>query len=224
MKPTITIIIPLYKTKLHHILPLMGSYSNQYFLEKTLTELLFLYDDTVEQEVLNFIKKVLQDLSYFKLTFIKSENTASGYKRNLGIQKAEGDYVWFNDQDDWLVNQASLIALIKFVKEHPKDHYLIEPNYTVDTPPVAGRPWMHVVKKELAQKFRFLEDKEWGADEYYFTELFNYKKVPYDPSINHYLVNWDLRNIYHWNNISIDSYSVTHKFQKEFKELFSGFI
>lgn len=47
------------------------------------------------------------------------KNKGSGFVRNLGIQKAKGNYIWFIDSDDWIESNA-IQKLLDFIS---KDNY-----------------------------------------------------------------------------------------------------
>lgn len=217
----LSIIIPLYKSTKQQILPLISSYANQYFLEENnLTiELLFMTDDTFsEKDIVDFIKEILGDYKCYDLKFHHCLNTSSGYKRNLGIEIANGKYVWFNDQDDWLTNQVSLINIIKYLRNNPnKQHIVILPNKIDEIPDAIVRPWMHILDKQFAKQFKFAEDKEWGADAEFILPLLQYEKVEYNETTKKYIITWNLKDIYTWNNINPNSFSVSQIFKNQYE-------
>lgn len=217
MTPKLSIIIPLYKTTKLDIMPLLASYGNQYILEENniKIELLFIYDPTVPISTLGFIEETLQEFNFYDIKFVYSRTTASGAKRNYGIAIASSDYIWFNDQDDWLSNQLSLYRIVQYLEKTKKDHIMILPNYIYNTSIVISRPWMHIIKKDLAIKFKFSEEKEWGADEVFVRALLKYENIAYDEDSKTYNIPFDLVGIYTWNNLNKKSYSVSQMFQDE---------
>lgn len=52
---------------------------------------------------------------------VLTDNIGQGFARNLGLKKAEGDYIWFLDSDDWLVDSGFLEETVKAADENHAD-------------------------------------------------------------------------------------------------------
>lgn len=57
---------------------------------------------------------------YANIVVIDSPNGGTASARNIGIEAAQGDYIWFVDSDDWIENN-SLDILHKHIQNKPVD-------------------------------------------------------------------------------------------------------
>ena len=109
----ISLIIPVYNVEL--------------YLEQCLKSVVIHTSEAVEIIIINdastdhslqICKKFKEKDSRIRFLDLK-KNKGSGGVRNIGIQKAKGDYIWFVDSDDWIEENA-LKQLLDFVN---KDNY-----------------------------------------------------------------------------------------------------
>ena len=110
----ISIIIPVYNV--------------ERYLEQCLKSVIINKSDAVEVIIINdastdqslkICKKFQKKDTRIQLLDLK-ENIGLGAVRNLGIQKATGDYIWFIDSDDWIEENA-LQKLLEFVNKDTYD-------------------------------------------------------------------------------------------------------
>ena len=67
-------------------------------------EILFILDDE-NDETGEIINDYMYDMNY---KILYSHSTYSGMARNYGLDHAIGDYIWFVDGDDWLINPETV--------------------------------------------------------------------------------------------------------------------
>ena len=61
------------------------------------------------------------------IRYFYKENGGLSSARNFGINQAKGDYLWFIDSDDFLLNNDCLIKFSELLKDHPVDLALFLP-------------------------------------------------------------------------------------------------
>ena len=99
------------------------TYNSSKFIERTLLTVinqnrvpdeLIVSDDGSSDETVSIIKKLIKD-SRFKFPIILLENShkGPGYARNVGIEKANGNWISFLDSDDlWTADKLSAVEKI----------------------------------------------------------------------------------------------------------------
>ena len=179
MKIKVSVIVPVYNVE-KFIDKCLNSLVNQTLKE---IEIIVVNDgspDNSQKIIDKYVKKYPEKVQ----SFIK-ENGGQGSARNLGIEKAKGEYISFVDSDDWLDLDA-LEKMYSLAKKDNSDivicdmvdHYA---NYTIYhnctkynsvfevTPSACNK----IFKKELIKDFRFLS-KLWYEDFNFTTKiLFN---------------------------------------------------
>ncbi len=183
MKIKVSVIVPVYNVE-KFIDKCLNSIVNQTLKE---IEIIVVNDgspDNSQKIIDKYVKKYPEKVQ----SFIK-ENGGLGSARNLGIEKAKGEYISFVDSDDWLDLDA-LEKMYSLAKKDNSDivicdmvdHYA---NYTIYhnctkynsvfevTPSACNK----IFKKELIKNFRFLS-KLWYEDFNFTTKiLFNTDKI-----------------------------------------------
>ena len=183
MKIKVSVIVPVYNVE-KFIDKCLNSIVNQTLKE---IEIIVVNDgspDNSQKIIDKYVKKYPEKVQ----SFIK-ENGGQGSARNLGIEKAKGEYISFVDSDDWLDLDA-LEKMYSLAKKDNSDivicdmvdHYA---NYTIYhnctkynsvfevTPSACNK----IFKKELIKDFRFLS-KLWYEDFNFTTKiLFNTDKI-----------------------------------------------
>lgn len=183
MKIKVSVIVPVYNVE-KFIDKCLNSLVNQTLKE---IEIIVVNDgspDNSQKIIDKYVKKYPEKVQ----SFIK-ENGGQGSARNLGIEKAKGEYISFVDSDDWLDLDA-LEKMYSLAKKDNSDivicdmvdHYA---NYTIYhnctkynsvfevTPSACNK----IFKKELIKDFRFLS-KLWYEDFNFTTKiLFNTDKI-----------------------------------------------
>ena len=113
----LSIIIPVYNVE-HYIKTTLQSVFNQN-IDETSYEVIVINDGTPDNSmsiVTEFSKK------HKNLSIISQDNQGLSCARNAGLQRAKGDYVWFIDSDDTIVNNA--IALLFPLMKMQADIYV----------------------------------------------------------------------------------------------------
>ena len=106
MQAKVSIIIPVYNTA-PYLCEALDSICNQ-----TLKELeIIIIDDGSTDESPQIINEYAQN--DFRIKFYQQPNQGQGVARNLGLQHATGEYIYFMDSDDILQNDALEICYNK---------------------------------------------------------------------------------------------------------------
>lgn len=111
----VSVIIPIYNMG-QYIENAITSIENQTLQKKEI----IIIDDGSTDLSSSIIERCAQNYSNIKI--LRQNNKGAGEARNLGIQKARGEYVCFLDADDFYVSNDVLEYLYKLAKE--KDCYI----------------------------------------------------------------------------------------------------
>lgn len=96
----ISVIIPCYKSKKEYMDRLMDSLLHQTIGLENME--IFLIDDGSPDDTFALLKEYEEQYPEQICLIHYEENRKPGYARTLGIQCANGEYVAFADQDDWI--------------------------------------------------------------------------------------------------------------------------
>jgi len=183
MKIKVSVIVPVYNVE-KFIDKCLNSLVNQTLKE---IEIIVVNDgspDNSQKVIDEYVKKYPDKIK----SFIK-ENGGQGSARNMGIEKAVGEYISFVDSDDWL-DLDTLEKMYFLAKKDKSDivicdmvdhysYYIIYHNCTKYnsvfevTPSACNK----IFRKELIKDFRFLS-KLWYEDFDFTTKiLFNTNKI-----------------------------------------------
>ncbi len=111
--PLISIVIPIYKSEA--FIPRLINC----LVDQTYTNLQFLFvDDGSPDNSKNYIQDFARSDKRVKYIFQENQGAASAL--NVGLDKAEGEFIMFLDADDWIVNETCSIA-IKLVEKFDLD-------------------------------------------------------------------------------------------------------
>ena len=169
-------VIPLYGDDCQDVsLRMVSSLA----LQKTgyIVKYVFYYDDTVSRATINQICFLMSqrgrilDKDYY---IFYSEITSSGHKRNLGLKFAleNSIYVWFLDQDDYLLRDDAIQIILYNCYKAQLDAVQIKFNIP-DSVDAANRktifntptmPWKYIFKTSKLEGYAFREDCEYGSD------------------------------------------------------------
>lgn len=183
MKIKVSVIVPVYNVE-KFIDKCLNSLVNQTLKE---IEIIVVNDgssDNSQKIIDEYVKKYPNKIK----SFIK-ENGGQGSARNMGMEKAVGEYISFVDSDDWL-DLNTLEKMYNLAKKDKSDIVICDmvdhySNYTIYhnctkynsvfevTPSACNK----IFRKELIKDFRFLS-KLWYEDFDFTTKiLFNTNKI-----------------------------------------------
>ena len=183
MKIKVSVIVPVYNVE-KFIDKCLNSLVNQTLKE---IEIIVVNDgssDNSQKIIDEYVKKYPNKVK----SFIK-ENGGQGSARNMGMEKAVGEYISFVDSDDWL-DLNTLEKMYTLAKKDKSDIVICDmvdhySNYTIYhnctkynsvfevTPSACNK----IFRKELIKDFRFLS-KLWYEDFDFTTKiLFNTNKI-----------------------------------------------
>ena len=131
-------------------------------------EIIFVLDNCTDKTQ-DVIYSYMQDMNY---KLIPCSVGAPGFARNVGLNAATGNYIWFVDGDDWLINPDILKQIKDYFKEAPEEdmiqigfssNYFKMQHYSM--------VWQYIFKKELLKEARF-NDKQNTEDNDFMRDIF----------------------------------------------------
>ncbi len=201
------------------------TYNRAHLIEHTLKSVLAQSCDDFEVIIIDDgssdnTEEIVQPYLSEKVSYYRIQNSERGAARNRGTEYAKGDYVnWFDSDDEMLPNHVAnarelaskhqypevlnLMYQIKdsvsgkitpvqagyFGKEKQRKNFLIEGNYLACNPVI--------VRKDIALKNPFMEDRALSASEDYELWLRLLAKYPFhqSPEITSFLIQHDERSV-----------------------------
>ncbi|WP_341679173.1 glycosyltransferase [Niveibacterium sp. SC-1] len=123
----ISFVIPCYNVE-NHLVKCLDSILRQPFDDYEVV--------AVDDGSTDGTAKILSDYCRIdaRLRVITKENGGQGSARNLGVQNARGEYVWFVDSDDWLL-QFAVPRLARILDKHKPDVLVLNFEYSFDDAP-----------------------------------------------------------------------------------------
>lgn len=114
-KHDLSIIIPCHNSG-NTIAPLLYSLIRQYMMGLEV-QLIFVNDtpdaDNTNKLITAYLKNKRYDVIIFShLPCLQAE------ARNYGLEQSDGEYVWFIDSDDWLIDDNAIVKLIAMAKRN----------------------------------------------------------------------------------------------------------
>lgn len=229
MRYKISVIIPAYNME-NYIEKAINSITNQ---ELEDLEIIVINDGSKDNTV-NVVNNVIRNNSSIKI--INIENHGVSYARNIGIKKAQGEYLLFLDADDWIDNNSLLslynfasennLDLVNFGYKNVKDYNQVITNYhNVVKKIICNKQALKMlfldeikpsvcnklIKTNILNKCQFIEDIYVGEDLVFTTNvLIKCKKIG--------LYNSKIYNYYHRNN------SITNKVDERIRTIKKALI
>lgn len=138
MNKLITIIIPVYNTE-KYLNKCIQSVINQSYID---LEIVLINDGSVDNS-LNIINKYAKLDN--RIVVINKSNTGQGESRNIGINNAKGEYIFFLDSDDYL-DRCCLENLISYNQKMDCEIIVYNGNGFLDeTGVINDEPYFNIV-------------------------------------------------------------------------------
>ena len=112
---------------------IIPAYNAEDFIERCLTSIfnqtvkdfqLIVINDGSTDNTLNLLEKLKAQHQGYDFTIITTTNCGHGQARNLGVEHATHDYLWFVDADDYLYTESAIDSTIKDLQENKPDIYI----------------------------------------------------------------------------------------------------
>lgn len=116
----LSIIIPVYNVEAYVGQTLVSVFDTTASLEEF--EVIVVNDGTEDKSM----EVVRQYADRSNLVILEQENQGLSAARNRGLDQAKGDYVWFVDSDDWLVEDG-VGKVLRLLEERPGVEVLMTP-------------------------------------------------------------------------------------------------
>jgi len=116
----LTIVIPVYKVEKYIDKCLSSIYATS--CHEDVFEIIVVNDGTPDDSMTIVSKHADK---HTNLRIINQKNQGLSRSRNVGIENAKGDYIWFVDSDDWVEN-GFLSKLISLLSISDKDVLMIK--------------------------------------------------------------------------------------------------
>lgn len=194
--PKFSFIIPVYNAE--HFLPrCIDSILNQSFPD---FEILLIDDGSTDKSASICDEYSKQDS---RIHVIHQPNSGVSSARNIGIEKAKGEWIWFVDSDDYILNN-SLYKISQYLNDNSNyDLYLFsykeirgnkQRNISYKETELTYKdfahclfrytykpaPWCYIIKSETIKKHTFHKELKIGEDFYF---LFSYLSKNMDKRI-----------------------------------------
>ena len=185
--------MPVYNTE-KYLETCLESLLNQ-DIDKSMYEIICVNDGSTDGSLV-----ILQEYAkqYDNIVLIDQENEGVSIARNVGMEKARGDYVWLIDADDWVARQCFGVIKQEIEKYDPsvvqiafdwiKAEWRIAECtkailnkekvkcsvHGVSVLPYAGA-WSSIIKKDIIIHYqsKFIEHLHYGEDILFMRELFD---------------------------------------------------
>ena len=167
----ITIIVPCHNGE-EYIKNLLVSF-HLLNLQGITYEIVFVLDDCTDNTE-QIIKTYMSDMNY-KIRYCKVN--CPGLTRNIGLNFANGKYIWFVDSDDWIIYTEVVQQAIRTLEKTGDE--LIQINFTSNLYETEhySMVWQYIFNYNLIRNYRF-NDKPNHEDKDFMKEvLTNYPKA-----------------------------------------------
>ena len=189
--------MPVYNTE-KYIETCLESLLNQ-DIDKSMYEIICVNDGSTDGS-LAILKEYAKQ--YDNVVLIDKENEGVSIARNIGLEKARGDYVWFIDADDWVARQCFGVIKQEIAKYDPSVVQIgfdwIKAEWRIaectnailnkekvkcsvhggSVLPYAGA-WSSIIKKDILIRYehKFIEYLHYGEDILFMRELFDRMRI-----------------------------------------------
>lgn len=193
--PDLSIIIPVYNLE-DFIAPMLRSLSEQ---ETTFTtEVLFVLNNCTDRS-----EEVIRESNIGEILYCTKQGC--GCARNVGLDHATGEYIWFMDGDDWLLSPNAIqeamdtaqgfdLIHVPYSKEKFRWEYF-------------SMVWQYVMRREFVKEFRFPEYQP-SEDDAYMEKVL--AKAGYNRHTYHSLPQTSTLYYYNYMRTGSNMYRYTH--------------
>ena len=189
----LSIIVPVYNTE-KYIENCLDSLLEQ-DIDKSVYEIICVHDGSTDGS-LQILKEYAE--KYDNIVLIDKSNEGVSIARNLGLEKAQGKYIWFIDSDDWIARDCLGVIAQEIQKYDPSvvqidfdyiqaewrvkecaNVFLHKENVKCSVHNVSVLPYVgacsSIIKKELLNHYehKFIEHLHYGEDVLFMRELFD---------------------------------------------------
>ena len=157
----ISIIVPCYNVA-PYIKNLLLSF-HMLNLKSISYEILFIIESANNDNVEQIINQYMNDMNYSCLI---SDGGTVGLARNMGMKEAQGEYIWFVDSDDWIINPEVLQQVLpKFEVEDVNivqidfvSNYFQRKHYSM--------VWQYIFRKSFLIDLSFYDKKRFEDNDF----------------------------------------------------------
>lgn len=174
----LSIIIPCHNLQ-KHITPLLNTLNLQNFQYEV--EILFVLDDCTDYTQTIIDNKI--NKQKYSVKIIDCCVHSCGLARNIGLDAARGDYIWFIDGDDWILSHRAIQDLLTNIKAKNLD--ILKFKYKSNSFPegFVMMVWQYIFKSSFIGTVRFPNIQP-NEDVAFTRELFS--KVDEIDTLNNY--------------------------------------
>ena len=179
----ISIIIPCYNLE-EYIERCIGTILRQNY-NKEKYELIFVIDQCTDCTE-RIIREQLEQFQNLQLVY--SSHRSPGLSRNIGLEIARGEYVWFIDGDDYLVDNGAFKKLIETAQGYNVNSVFMKKFETDGLANDDFAAWRYFYKRELIKNEKFGNERI--NEDWAFTQKIkkreDYREVEIEEVFYHY--------------------------------------
>ena len=157
----ISIIVPCYNVA-PYIKNLLLSF-HMLDLQNISYEIIFVIEDTNTDNTKEIIDEYMNDMVY---SFETSRGSTVGIARNVGLTAAKGEYIWFVDADDWIINPDVIRQSLGYLLKGDFDLLQIEFVSNYFKMQHYSMVWQYIFKKKFLNDLSFNTEKHYEDNEF----------------------------------------------------------